>query len=322
MQVVANLLATLHIDNDILDYLSAYFDDPSNDFQTDTLTQFLGPFLEAFGANSQRIQRLCQQLSKHYYNPDALIHDHKPAILDAPVHMKANEAKIMDFDRPAVGDISHTMNRNVQKSTVDQTKLREAEARLKKKREKRGMNDLWSPIPVWNPDIVPPIIINQAKQATSESRSKDIKIENFDISYGGKTILTDATLSLAYGRHYGLVGKNGVGKSTLLRAIASGELAISKHIRILHVEQEITGDDTQALVAVMQADSERENLLAEEKVLNKTVNTASSTPDEVGHASQRLREVYSRLQEIDSDSAESRYLFIFNRIEHLLFWLV
>jgi ATP-binding cassette subfamily F protein 3 len=309
MQVVAQIQSIApQIDSDILEYLSAYFDDPSNDFQTETLAQFVSPFLEAFGANTQRIQRLCQQLSKHFHNPDAVQDDHQPTILEAPVHMNANEAKVMEFDRQTVGDISHTMNRNVQKSTVDQTKLREAEARLKKKREKRGRdNELWSPIPVWNPDVVPPIIVNQAKQTgSSESRSKDIKIEDFDISYGGKTILTDATLSLAYGRHYGLVGKNGVGKSTLLRAIASGELAISKHIRILHVEQEITGDDTEALTAVMQADTERESLLAEEKKLNKIVNTASSTPDEVGHASQRLREIYTRLQEIDSDSAESR----------------
>ena len=53
-----------------------------------------------------------------------------------------------------------------------------------------------------------------------------------------------ASLTLAYGRRYGLIGRNGVGKSTLLRHIAMRDVPIPPHITILFVEQEIVGDDS------------------------------------------------------------------------------
>lgn len=73
----------------------------------------------------------------------------------------------------------------------------------------------------------------------SGNKTKDIKVDNVDVSIGGLRILTDTNFTLAYGHRYGLVGNNGVGKSTLLRALARRELPIPPHISILHVEQEV-----------------------------------------------------------------------------------
>ncbi|GFX06018.1 ATP-binding cassette sub-family F member 3 [Trichonephila clavipes] len=89
----------------------------------------------------------------------------------------------------------------------------------------------------------------------------DIKIENFDISFGDKTLLTGADLTLVYGRRYGMVGRNGIGKSTLLRMISSGQLKISNHLSILHVEQEVVGNDTIALDSVLECDEKRQGLI-------------------------------------------------------------
>lgn len=41
------------------------------------------------------------------------------------------------------------------------------------------------------------------------SRSRDIKIENFSVTFYGTEILQDTTLELNCGRRYGLVGSNG-----------------------------------------------------------------------------------------------------------------
>lgn len=49
-----------------------------------------------------------------------------------------------------------------------------------------------------------------------------------------------ASLTLAYGRRYGIIGRNGVGKSTLLRHIAMREVPIPAYITILFVEQEVS----------------------------------------------------------------------------------
>ncbi|KAH9024309.1 hypothetical protein EDB85DRAFT_276678 [Lactarius pseudohatsudake] len=75
--------------------------------------------------------------------------------------------------------------------------------------------------------------------AASKNKSKDIHLPSIDVSFGSNRILSGASLTLAYGRRYGIIGRNGVGKSTLLRHIAMREVPIPPHITILFVEQEI-----------------------------------------------------------------------------------
>ena len=156
--------------------------------------------------------------------------------------------------------------------------------------------------------------------AQGQAKSKDIKLDGIDVSIGGLRILTDTNLTLAYGRRYGLVGQNGIGKSTLLRALARRELAIPTHISILHVEQEITGDDTPALQAVLDADVWRKHLLAENVKISKQLATmeterasmADTSADAEGLDRERegldqtLGDVQAKLAEMESDKAESR----------------
>ena len=52
-----------------------------------------------------------------------------------------------------------------------------------------------------------------------------------------QVLLKSADLSLVFGRRYGMVGRNGLGKSTLLKMISSGQLIIQSHVSVLHVEQ-------------------------------------------------------------------------------------
>lgn len=87
---------------------------------------------------------------------------------------------------------------------------------------------------------------------------------------GGKNLIEDGELLLASGRKYGLVGRNGTGKTTLLRAMSQKTVkGIPKHCQVLHVEQEAVGDDTTVLDAILECDIERTELLKEEKELLK-----------------------------------------------------
>eukprot|EP00197_Chlamydomonas_leiostraca_P008797 CAMPEP_0202864636 /NCGR_PEP_ID=MMETSP1391-20130828/4798_1 /ASSEMBLY_ACC=CAM_ASM_000867 /TAXON_ID=1034604 /ORGANISM="Chlamydomonas leiostraca, Strain SAG 11-49" /LENGTH=767 /DNA_ID=CAMNT_0049544399 /DNA_START=78 /DNA_END=2381 /DNA_ORIENTATION=- len=107
---------------------------------------------------------------------------------------------------------------------------------------------------------VPTIVRNRDGGAV-----RDLHLHNFDVSNGGKDLIQDASLSLAYGRRYGLVGRNGTGKTTLLRALASHEIrGIPAACQILHVEQEVVGDDMPVMQAVLECDVERSSLLKEE----------------------------------------------------------
>lgn len=66
----------------------------------------------------------------------------------------------------------------------------------------------------------------------------------------------------------GLVGRNGTGKTTFLRYMAMHAIdGIPKNCQILHVEQEVVGDDTLALQCVLNSDVERIQLLEEESRL-------------------------------------------------------
>lgn len=63
----------------------------------------------------------------------------------------------------------------------------------------------------------------------------------------------------------GLVGRNGTGKTSFLRHMAMHAIdGIPKNCQILHVEQEVVGDDTSALQCVLNSDVERAQLLEEE----------------------------------------------------------
>ena len=132
-------------------------------------------------------------------------------------------------------------------SRVDRKKLEKAERKLRAKQDRKEFKNVeYEASKLLNlPDEaqsyeefymqVNPLQLG----ADASSKSKDIKVDSFDISIGGLRILSDTTLTLAYGRRYGLVGQNGIGKSTLLRALARREVAIPTHISILHVDQEV-----------------------------------------------------------------------------------
>ncbi|KAK2064872.1 ABC transporter [Colletotrichum caudatum] len=152
------------------------------------------------------------------------------------------------------------------------------------------------------------------------NKTKDIKLDNIDVSIGGQRIVTDTDLTLSYGHRYGLVGHNGVGKSTLLRALSRRELPIPPHITILHVEQELTGDDTPAIQAVLDADVWRKVLLKEQAEITQKLADIESQRTGLADTSadaarldkereaqdSRLGDIQGKLAEMESDKAESR----------------
>ena len=65
-----------------------------------------------------------------------------------------------------------------------------------------------------------------------------LKLDHADLGYGDKTVLHDITLSLESGARYGLLGVNGSGKSTFIKALAgkidllSGSIVRSEKLNI------------------------------------------------------------------------------------------
>jgi len=64
----------------------------------------------------------------------------------------------------------------------------------------------------------------------------------FSLAYGAKILLNNAMMRLLRGHRYGLCGPNGVGKSTLMRAIANGQVdgfPPADELRTVYVEHDI-----------------------------------------------------------------------------------
>lgn len=143
-------------------------------------------------------------------------------------------------------DLESASTRKVE-SRVDKKKLEKAERKIAAKQNKKTFKTVqYEASRLLNqPDSTQSyeefyMAVNPLQMGTGQGgKSKDIKIDNFDVSIGGNRILTDTSLTLAYGHRYGLVGRNGVGKSTLLRALSRREVPVPTHISILHVEQEV-----------------------------------------------------------------------------------
>lgn len=139
-----------------------------------------------------------------------------------------------------------------------------------------------------------------AGQLAALENAVDIKVESFSISAKGNDLFVNANLLIANGRHYGLVGPNGHGKTTLLRHIAQKALAIPPGIDILYCEQEVVADDFTAVETVLKADVKRNELLAEQKKLEEEFNSGNLEIQD------RLNDVYAELKAIGADSAEPR----------------
>lgn len=142
-------------------------------------------------------------------------------------------------------DLEAAAGRKVE-SRVDRKKLEKAERKIRAKQERKVMKTveyeasrlLNEPTETQSYEEFYMAINPLQLGSDANSKSKDIKVDNIDVSISGKRILTETNLTLAYGRRYGLVGRNGIGKSTLLRALSRREVAIPTHISILHVDQE------------------------------------------------------------------------------------
>src|SRR5882672_8245733 len=94
-------------------------------------------------------------------------------------------------------------------------------------------------------------------------------LDDISIRVAGRLLLDGASARIPDGARVGLVGRNGIGKTTLFRAI-TGELSLEHGsfnlpagARIGRLAQEAPGGPESLIEVVLAADSERAELLAE-----------------------------------------------------------
>ncbi|KAF9557201.1 hypothetical protein CPC08DRAFT_669003 [Agrocybe pediades] len=102
-----------------------------------------------------------------------------------------------------------------------------------------------------------------------EEEGEDLCNCQFSLAYGAKILLNTATLRLKRGHRYGLCGKNGTGKSTLMRAITNGQVEgfpSPDEVRTFYVEHDIDGSEEDTSVLQFILDDKRVLVTKEEVI--------------------------------------------------------
>jgi ATP-binding cassette subfamily F protein 3 len=124
-----------------------------------------------------------------------------------------------------------------------------------------------------------------------------LNLNGITVRLGGRTILDGASAALPPGSRVGLIGRNGAGKSTMVRVIAgqlepdSGSADMPRGARIGYIAQEAPSGTATPFDTVLAADLERAALMIESETCED--------PD-------RLGDVYERLIAIDAYTAPAR----------------
>lgn len=127
--------------------------------------------------------------------------------------------------------------------------------------------------------------------------SRDVKFSSVSLLFHGKVLIQDSVLELNYGRHYGLLGENGCGKSTFLKALATREYPIPENIDVYLLDEPAEPSELSALdYVVTEAQNELKRL---EDQVEKIIL-------ENGPESELLEPLYERMDSMDPNTFESR----------------
>ncbi|KAI3380219.1 hypothetical protein SNEBB_009506 [Seison nebaliae] len=208
------------------------------------------------------------------------------------ISMKLDRAIVMSHhDIGTIIDVFKEPEKLQELSRVNESKLqKEMDLKNKKKNKQVVMEKMAT---ICKPSV-------SQRQTKEQVGSRDIILDGFDINYGNNVLLSNARFILPYGIRYGLIGNNGLGKTTLLRILAERQLLIWSKLRILHVEQEASADNRTLMEAVISSD---ERLDYWKKKLEELKLCTDESNDKLG---EDLTNCYQQLELLDAANAPSR----------------
>lgn len=153
-------------------------------------------------------------------------------------------------------------------------------------------------------------------EAIDAPNLKDIDIKDLTVAIGGLELLDHAHLKIQDGVHYIFHGRNGTGKSTVLKALAERRIpGVASNLRILLLGQtRITSDANEddansqlgtqnVLEHVTRSDAKREKVLRQAKKLAAVIEDKNAAASSISKA---VREV--ELEYADEDLKESQLI--------------
>lgn len=191
----------------------------------------------------EKCQELFEELKKIYHSEIPSIHSQQELIkLENPVHISSI------LSPPATKDLKE--------SEIEKQEKEKTEKPIQKKRNYRKKREKSKPIS----EKIEEEDITQTMKGHI-SIAGDISLVGVNLSRGGETLLDNAILRLHKGHRYGLVGMNGVGKSSLLAKIAEKNIyQFPKNLSTFLVQQEIQEDDRTPSQFILESTINEKNL--------------------------------------------------------------
>lgn len=146
----------------------------------------------------------------------------------------------------------------------------------------------------------------------------NIHLQNVSLQFLGNELLQDATIQITKCKRYGLIGKNGTGKSCLLRQIASKAIpGFPSKAKVLLLEQDniIVHDSSSSFISDQNTKSAIQTLLdADEELTFLTQQMRNieigmeleDDPHKIESMGKELSEILNQLDIIDAENAENR----------------
>ncbi len=133
-------------------------------------------------------------------------------------------------------------------------------------------------------------------------------VKDINTKFGDRTLLDNVTFSLRMGEKVGLIGRNGTGKSTLLKIIAGLNEAdsglIDRPASMAYLKQEISIDPDLTVMEAAYAAFDRVKEINEEIEHTTHGLTHSTDDDHIMHLSQRISELYAELDHLGAGTIE------------------
>ena len=135
-----------------------------------------------------------------------------------------------------------------------------------------------------------------------------IHLPSVSLCFESNELLEDSKMDIIKGHRYALLGRNGVGKSTLLRHIEAGNIpGLPRGLVVRMVRQQVEGrDDKTTIEALIEADEYRTQLLSEQDRIEKEMDAGLNMQENA----EKLSEIAVELDVIGADGAEQRALEI------------
>lgn len=145
--------------------------------------------------------------------------------------------------------------------------------------------------------------------------SKDIEVNDLSITVGKREILQHTRLVLKAGLRYVFVGRNGLGKSTVLKALAERRVpGIATNVRMLLLDQTMIENAQKGngiLAEAGRGSSVLENVVASDRVRQRLLDDSASLSSVLQHGTgetSKIVQVHRRfkLEQAQRDLEEAR----------------